>query len=390
MENIVCDTSALLYWRTPPLARLLAAAPEDDPLLRHLVSPRRLRRLRADLADCSPLTPGIRCAAHLGGAGRELMDARGLLATGFRGPVDVLAPSREDRRPSEVARPRLWSEPVPSDQLFPAGQGTLVVVPALALRQVAVRATPVRTALLLGELLGSFSAYQPPAPMGELLQELADASALVRYQGWQAGVDNDGRLTGLWSHPPLLTPSAVSGQLEKATTRRGVSKVRAGLELARPNAASPFEVQAGMLLGTSVRRGGEGLGRFSHNRRVALGPRAARVARRSACFCDLFWEAEDTPSGRAVDVECQSAAHHFGTRSTARDADRATALQMMGVEVVQLTYAQLADALRFSAFSQFLAGKLGVASREKTERELKAQAELRSEVLADWESLPFV
>ena len=63
---------------------------------------------------------------------------------------------------------------------------------------------------------------------------------------------------------------------------------------------------------------------------------------------------------------------------------------MMGVEFVQLTYAQLADALRFSAFSQFLAGKLGVASREKTERELKAQAELRSEVLVDWESLPFV
>lgn len=390
MENIVCDTSALLFWRTPPLARLLAAAPEDDPLLRHLVIPHRLRQLRADLANCSPLAPGARCVTHLGKAGRELVDARGLLATDFRGPVDVLAPSREDRRPSEVARPRLWSEPVPPDQLCPAGQGVLVVLPALALRQVAVRATPVRTALLLGELLGSFSVYRPPAPMGELLQELADASALVRYQGWQAGVDNGGRLTGLWSHPPLLTPDTVSDLLEGVTSRRGVSKVRAGLELARPNAASPLEVQAGILLGTNSRRGGEDLGRFSHNRRVTLSPQAARIARQATCFCDLFWEATDVPSGRAVAVECQSIAHHFGTQSSVRDADRATALQMMDVEVVQLTYAQLVDARRFSAFSQFLADKLGVASREKTGRELRAQAKLRFEVLVDWGDLPFV
>lgn len=63
---------------------------------------------------------------------------------------------------------------------------------------------------------------------------------------------------------------------------------------------------------------------------------------------------------------------------------------MMDVEVVQLTYAQLVDARRFSAFSQFLADKLGVASREKTGRELRAQAKLRFEVLVDWGDLPFV
>lgn len=389
MENIVCDTSALLLWRTPPLARLLAAGPEDDPLLRNLASPQRLRQLRADLAACAPTMPGAHCRAHLGEAGRALASAPELLATDFRGPVDVLAPSRESRRPSELVRPRLWSEPVPAEWLSPVGNAVMVVSPALALRQVAVRGDPVRVALLLGELCGSFSTYRPPAPLAELLQELADASLLARHRGWQASVDNEGRLTGLWSHPPLLTPEAVALDLGRAATRRGVAKVMAALELARPNAASPFEVQAGMLLGTSVARGGAGLDGFSHNRRVALSPQAARIARQSACFCDLFWEAEDIPARRAVDVECQSSAHHFGARSSARDADRATALQMMDIEVVQLTHAQLSDVRRFAAFSQFLAGKLGMAPRKKTEAELSAQAKLRSEVLVDWDELPF-
>lgn len=75
MENIVCDTSALLLWGTPLPARLLAAGPEDDPLLRNLASPQRLRQLRADLAACAPTVPGARCRAHLGEAGRALASA---------------------------------------------------------------------------------------------------------------------------------------------------------------------------------------------------------------------------------------------------------------------------------------------------------------------------
>ena len=389
MENIICDTSALLFWRTPPLARLIAAAPEDDPLLRHLVSPQRLHQLRVNLADCSCISTGARSLSRLGGAARALTETSCLLATDFRGPIDTLALSRESRRPSTVARPRLWSEPVSPDWLVPIGD-VFVASPALALRQVAVRATPTRVALLLGELCGSFSVYQAPEPLAELLQELADASSLVRYRGWQASTNNDCKLTGLWSRPPLLTPDAVLDHLNHAESNRGVGRVRSGLALAHPNAASPFEVQAGMLLGADARRGGMGLGGFTHNQRVKLSAEAARIARQSACYCDLFWDASDASSGHAVDVECQSASHHFGSRSSVHDADRATALQMMSIEVLQLTYGQLADASRFEAFSRLLADKLGVPLREKTERLLAAEARLRSEVLVNWEDLPFV
>ena len=113
---------------------------------------------------------------------------------------------------------------------------------------------------------------------------------------------------------------------------------------------------------------------------------ARRVCGQWSCYCDLFWGGADG----GVDVECQSSSHHFGTRSSASDANRATALQIMGVEVIQLTYAQLANARRFEIFSRFLAEKIGVTYHEKTAREQHVQRTLRAEVLADWESLPNV
>ena len=141
-----------------------------------------------------------------------------------------------------------------------------------------------------------------------------------------------------------------------------------------------------MLFATAPHCGGEGYASLEHNRRVALSAAAHRACGQWSCYCDLFWGGADG----GVDVECQSSSHHFGARSSANDADRATALQMMGVEVIQLTYAQLANAQRFDAFSRFLAEKVGVAYHEKTARERRAQRALRAEVLVDWGSLPNV
>ena len=63
---------------------------------------------------------------------------------------------------------------------------------------------------------------------------------------------------------------------------------------------------------------------------------------------------------------------------------------MMGIEVIQLTYAQMENAQRFEAFSRLLAEKLGVERQERTQREKRAQEDLRASVLVDWESLPDV
>ena len=51
METIICDISAFLYWRVPPVVRLLASAADDDPLLANLVSPEELSNLCAGCAE---------------------------------------------------------------------------------------------------------------------------------------------------------------------------------------------------------------------------------------------------------------------------------------------------------------------------------------------------
>lgn len=392
MENIICDTSALLFWRTPPLARLLAAAPEDDPLLRHLVSPRRLRQLRAELADCSVIGAQAsgRAAwhAHYGARSGKLLEADVLLAVTPRDSLDVLVGRPDERRPSGIVRPRVWRAPLRDGEAREVAPGLLVASPELALQQVAARATLERIVMLASEFCGGFSVYQPPAPLADALQRLADDGLLPSLGGWAAAVDNDGRLTGLWSHAPLTTPAALAREAELSESSSGRARLSDAARLVRVGAASPFEVQAGMLLGLSRRRGGEGYGDFVHNRRVALTPAAARVARRRACFCDIFWD--DVAHGAGLDLECQSASHHFGARSSSSDADRATALQMMDIEVTQVTYAQIAHPANFEAVSRFLAERLGVSYREKTDAQLRAQARLRRELFVDWESLPVV
>ena len=389
METIICDRSAFLYWRTPPIAHLLASGREDDSLLGNLLSAADLARLRANLRAASPLFdraygPGG-SRAHYGPAGQRLGGSTALLSTEFGGPVDVLSTLPRDRRPSAIIRPRVWSEALPAGAVCHVDEGVAVFSPVLAVQQLAVRTNPVRVALLLSELMGTFSVYQPPEPLAAALQGLADADRLPAYCGWRAARDNDGRLTGLWSRPPLLEAAALRAHLSHAPSRGRSCLAKASL-LARVGAASPFEVQAGMLLAEVPAHGGEGYGELMHNRRVQLSADARQVCRQGACYCDLFWECGE----RGVDVECQSASHHFGVKSSARDADRATALQMMGIEVIQLTYAQMADASRFEVFSRFLAEKIGAEYREKSEREGRAQRELRAKVLVSWESLPNV
>ena len=61
----------------------------------------------------------------------------------------------------------------------------------------------------------------------------------------------------------------------------------------------------------------------------------------------------------------------------------------MGVDVVNVTYGQLADPRRFEALSQLVAQKLGVPHREKTAGQRAAAERLRAEVFVDWVTLPF-
>ncbi len=147
-----------------------------------------------------------------------------------------------------------------------------------------------------------------------------------------------------------------------------------------PGAASPFEAQTGVILGFSRQRGGEGHTGFSHNRRIALSREARALARRASCYCDLYWD-------EGLDLECQSKLAHASGSGYLSDADRATALELMGISVLPVTYAQLTTEERVVALSRAVAEKRGVAWQPPTARERELGSGLRSEVLRDWSTL---
>lgn len=347
--------------------------------------------LREGLAECCQLLRTLssfgQSHAHPGADARALRDASLLLAPSMSAPVDVLVGGPEERSASLLVRPRLCSgsEGEPSYSVAPA---VSVVTPQLAVQQLAARASLVRTVMLVTEMLGRFAVYRPPEPMRDLLEELLERGGLPSLSGWSPSLDADGHLTTLWSRPPLLTPGRLLAHANQTKVTRGRKRLELAARLAIPGAASPLEVRAGILMGFPHARGGEGYGGLSHNVRVDLTGEAKRLARRGHLVCDLYWQAKE--GRRALDLECQSVQAHSGAASALTDADRATALQLVGTEVVFATHGQISDPERFDALSKVVAEKLGVSYHLKSPEQRERAGLLRQEVLQNWEGLPFV
>ena len=70
-----------------------------------------------------------------------------------------------------------------------------------------------------------------------------------------------------------------------------------------------------------------------------------------------------------------------------RDADRMTALQAMGYDVLLLTHRQISDEDRFRAIVKAVCRMLDAEYRDKSSDEQRAEALLRSELFVDWTKL---
>lgn len=153
--------------------------------------------------------------------------------------------------------------------------------------QLASRASIVRTVLLATELCGSFSVYEAPACVREVLQTLVNEKRLPKLDGWSPCLDSEGQITNLWTRRPLVSRDGLLKVAEEASCRNGRARLKEAADLMVPGAASPFEAQTGVILGFSRQRGGEGHTGFSHNRRIALSREARALARRASCYCDF-------------------------------------------------------------------------------------------------------
>lgn len=392
MGMVLCGASAFAWWRTPPFVRRLMMV-SDPSELGLSISPDDLRRIRNACWEATgtgrdqilrPGRPSYTDASHC-----VLWTSRTLWVSG-QAPYDVLFFEQPARRPMQVVRAHTWKGELPPRALVRAERDLSVTSPAFTLLQLAGARELARVVALASELAGSFAVYEPPGPVRTLFEEQRAAGTTLRTGEWRPTFDAAGRLMPVWQRSALVTPEQLAAMARACAGRRGCRRLAQAAELVVPGAASPFEVQTAMLLGLPEELGGAGLGGFSHNERVDLGAAAQRVARRSCCYCDLFWPgaggagAPGPGLARPLDLECKSAEFHANARSYLSDADRAAALQLEGVDVLELTYAQLADELSFESVAQLVALRLGRPAPGFSPEFARERAELRRTVLSDW------
>ena len=383
METIICDISAFEYWRIPPVVHMLlntgASASGSAALGSTAMAEAGADILRALSEEQSPWANST-LPSGTGKAARRLREVAPLLIASNRQCVDILVRDRTGCHASGIVHPRVWSRSLPFGATVQIAESVHVATPAFALLQIAARASLATIIMLAAELCGSFAVYEPPAALLKTLQTMERNKQLPAVGGWRPFVDQHQVLTGLWSRPPLLSPGDLETIAETCESQHGRKRLRHAAQLVLPNAASPFEVQASMLLGLPRHLGGEGHDGLTLNKKIALSTDAQTLAQREHCYCDLYWE-------EGLDLECQSAMAHDREASFLSDSDRTAALRCMGIDVLPVTFSQINHQERFNALSRTVASMRGRKLAPKTTAQRKRAIELHSEVLRPWSQL---
>lgn len=143
--------------------------------------------------------------------------------------------------------------------------------------------------------------------------------------------------------------------------------------------------EAYLLLALPRSLGGEGFCDIELNVEVMLGTSARAIVGKSRIYIDLLLSSPD--GRRQVAIECQGKASHGRAGDGLRDADRMTALQAMGYDVLLLTHRQISDEDRFRAIVKAVCRMLDAEYRDKSSDEQRAETLLRSELFVDWTKL---
>jgi hypothetical protein len=383
MGATICGSTAYQYWRIPPIVKLLAVGSSDNPMLPKLTTEHELTALRLELAERLPFNRLCSVPYRTQGPDlRVIRETSELIALCADPPIELLARNQNQKHSCAATNYSLWRSNLPAGSCRQITFDLDVTSPAFTMLQLASRSSLARTVLLASELCGNYAVYHAPQPMRAQLERMARRGDLHMIDGWQPCLTSGGKLTDLWMRPPIATIDELEDMVAKSESRCGRRALEEAIRLVKPFASSPFETQAGVLLGFSRRRGGEGFDDFSFNEKVELTPQARLLGQRSFCLCDLYW-----PDG--LDVECQSATFHDNQDSYISDADRISALSLVGVTVLPLTYAQLRDVERFDAFADAVARVLDRRHGEKTPLQATATQRLRKEVFVNWWKLPY-
>ncbi len=299
-------------------------------------------------------------------------------------PLQRLVFDQNQRHGSDLYNTKYIKYELPFGSVQETDFGFNVTSPAATLLTMAGQVSRNHLLMAAYELCGSFAVFNPCKRVDSDLEAAYDQGFIRPGEGWRRVENVDGMGTSLWSRKPLLTPEELKRFCEQVSGFQGVKDLRWVLANLTGVTASPFEVQASMLLGLPRVYGGEGL-HILNNQRVRLSRSAKTLYPYDSCYADILIEGKGNNAG--VIVECQGRSVHASEAAAISDSDRATALISMGYEVILMTYDQITSLRSFETILDIVAEKAATPFRPKTKRQLQAQNELRREIFIDWNTL---
>lgn len=234
------------------------------------------------------------------------------------------------------------------------------------------------------EMCGSFAVFKPCERTQQQLDEAISLKLIPPNCCWERVVDTKGNDTNLWKRPPLLSAADIAAFAKQAAGLRGVKQLRWAAEHMTGQTASPFEVQASMLVSLPRNEGGMGIN-IANNVRIPLSDAARSLYDKTCCYADILIESNNDSMG--VILECQGRSAHDGEAASLSDAERTTALTSMGYDVIQITYEQIKDTKSFNNIAELIHKKAGLPYIPKTDQERTTEDALRRELLVNWDEL---
>ena len=263
--------------------------------------------------------------------------------------------------------------------------GFLVTSPLLTAFIMSRHLKDLQLLLVLAEMCGLFAVCALPAALEAELSRAIDSGAISTTFGWVRCPSEDGIASNLWRRDALVLGGDLDRFCSDVCGMRCGNRFMAVSQLVPLGAASPFEVEAYLLLGLPRALGGEGFCGIELNVEVMLNTSARAIVEKSRVYIDLLLSSPD--GRRQVAIECQGKASRGRAGDGLRDADRMTALQAVGYDVFLLTHRQISDEDRFRAIVKAVCRMLDAEYRDKSPDEQRAETLLRSELFVDWTKL---
>ena len=264
-------------------------------------------------------------------------------------PLDLLVSSDGGRVRTALSRAHLQRAPLPAGSVVRLAEGVFCTAPEQLAVQMAPRLTMLELAVLLSELMGTYS----------IDADLEDGMSQ--------------RLV------PLMTREGLLAHLDALGSRPGVLRVRRAAAMACVGSGSPRETKLSMRFGLKPAHGGHHLNVLSMNEplevRRIIGSMRAGVRKPDLLI--------GGPEGRIVAVEYLGR-HHDEPARLVQDANRTNELKAIGVSEYVIRREQYADLDYMDGIADAIRRELGLPriglAPDERERRRVRRAELFEEL----------